>query len=49
VVGPDCLREKMGKEGSAEPVLGEAEQWGPPVGHTCEWARECRPHRVEVE
>ena len=48
-VGPACLREKKGKEGSAEPVLGEDEQWGPPVGHTREWARECRPQRVEVE
>jgi hypothetical protein len=48
-VGPDCLQEKKGKEGSAEQVVGEAEQWGPPVGHSREWARESRPHMVEVE
>jgi hypothetical protein len=37
-MGPDCLREKKGKEGSAERVLCEAEQWVPPVSHTHERA-----------
>jgi hypothetical protein len=36
-------------DSDARAVLGEAEQRGPPASNTREWARESRPHKVEVE